>query len=136
MSVASDRASEILKAIREIGFNSEPSAPGDPIHNPYAESAVRTLKQGTATLLLQSGLDVRHWKLAQRCFAFMCNVTLEPPRVIKDIAKEQGREVGDTRFEAHLGYPYEGYLIPFGALVWYKEENKGLSCQKGSLLCT
>ena len=56
VSVASDRAPEILKTIREVGFTSEPSIPGDPIHNSFAGSAIRTVKQGTATLLLQSRL--------------------------------------------------------------------------------
>ena len=59
VSVASDCAPEILKAVRDLGFNSEPSVPGDPLHNPFAESTIRTLKQGTRTLLLQSGLGER-----------------------------------------------------------------------------
>ena len=128
MSVASDCAPEILKAVRDLGFNSEPSVPGDPLHNPFAESTIRTLKQGTRTLLLQSGLGERFWKYAQRCFAFHCNITLEPPKVIQDLAKEREAECGSTRFEAHLGYPYEGYLIPFGALVWYKNKDAATIC--------
>ena len=131
VSVASDRAPEILKAIRDIGFNSEPAVPRDPLHNPFAESAIRTIKKGTATLLLQSGLHVRHWKFAQRCFAFKCNATLEPPKAIQELAKEKGQALSSTRFEAHWKYPYEGYLIPFGALVWYKEREAGTFAPKG-----
>ena len=131
VSVASDRAPEILKAIRDVGFNSEPAVPRDPLHNPFAESAIRTIKQGTATLLLQSGMHVRHWKFAQRCFAFMCNATLEPPKAIQELAKEKGQALCSTRFEAHWKYPYEGYLIPFGALVWYKEREAGTFAPKG-----
>ena len=26
-----------------------------------------------------------------------------------------------TRFEKALGYAFEGFLVPFGAFVWYKE---------------
>ena len=122
ISVASDRAPEILKAIRDVGFTPDPSVPGDTLHNPFAESAIRTLKQGTATLLLQSGLSTQHWKWAQRCFAFMCNATMQPPKEIRDCASEAGREVPDTRYETHLGYPYEGYLVPFGALVWFRDK--------------
>ena len=131
VSVASDCAPEILKAVRELGFNSEPSVPGDPLHNPFAESTIRTLKQGTRTLLLQSGLGERFWKYAQRCFAFHCNVTLEPPKVIQDLAKEREAECGSTRFEAHLGYSYEGYLIPFCALVWYKNKDAATFAPRG-----
>ena len=35
--VGSDRAPEILAAIRALGFNSEPSAPRQAIHNPFAK---------------------------------------------------------------------------------------------------
>ena len=36
-----------------------------------------------------------------------------------------------TRYEAHLKYPYEGYLIPFGALVWYKNNEAETFAPKG-----
>ena len=84
-----------------MGFNSEPSVPGDLLHNPFAESTIRTLKQGTRALLLQSDLGERFWKYAQRCFAFHCNVSLEPRKVIQDLAKEREAECAGTRYEAH-----------------------------------
>eukprot|EP00439_Symbiodinium_sp_Y106_P050980 s212_g6.t1 len=124
VSVASDCAPEILKAVRDLGFNSEPSVPGDRLHNPFAESTIRTLKQGTRALLLQSGLGERFWKYAQRCFAVHCNVSLEPPKVIQDLAKEKEVECAGTRYEAHLGY-----LIPFGALAWYKNKDAATRCE-------
>ena len=76
VSVASDRAPEI------VGFISEPAIPGDALHNPFAESAIRTLKQGTATLLLQSDLSKEHWEVRTKMFAFMCNVAMPPPKEI------------------------------------------------------
>ena len=90
VSVASDRAPEILKAIRDCGFNSEPAVAND-----------------------------------------MCNVTMEPPKVIMDLAKEKGLEMAPTRYEAHVQYPYEEYLIPFGALVWYRNKDAGTFAPKG-----
>ena len=119
VSVASDQAPEILKAVSEVGFTSEPSIPGDPIHNVFAESAMRTVKQGTPTLVVQSGLPSRYWKWAQRCFSFLCNVTMPPPKQIQDAAKRAEKELADTRFAAHLGYDYEGYLIFLGALCGF-----------------
>ena len=131
VSVASDCAPEILKAVRDLGFNSEPSAPNDPIHNPFAESAIRTVKQGTRTLLLQSGLGESFWGHAQRCFAFHCNATLAPPKAILDLVKEKGLVIASTRYEAHLKYPFEGFLIPFGALVWYKDKDARTFAPRG-----
>ena len=75
VSVASNCAPEILKAVRDLGFTSEPSVPGDRLQNPFAESTIRTLKQGTRALLLQSGLGERFWKYAQIkvfCFSLQC----------------------------------------------------------------
>ena len=66
-----------------------------------------------------------------RCFAFHCNVSLGPPRVIQDLAKEREVECAGTRYEAHLSYPYEGYLIPFGALVWYKNKDAATFAPRG-----
>ena len=83
VSVASDCAPEILKAVRDLGFNSEPSVPGDRLHNPFAESVTRTLKQGTRTLLLQSGLGDRFWKYAQRCLLSTATLRLSPLRSFK-----------------------------------------------------
>ena len=132
VSVASDRAPEILKAIREAGSTSEPSIAGDAIHNSFAESAVRTVKQGAATLLLQSGLPLHYWKWAQRCFAFSCNAIMEPSKEIQDAAKRAEKELANTRFAAHLGYGYEGYLILFGALVWFRDKSAATYEAKGS----
>ena len=75
----------------------------------------QNLETGTRALLLPSGLGERFWKYAQRCVAFHCNVSHEPPKVIQELAKEREVECAGTRYESHLGYPYEGYLIPF---VW------------------
>ena len=64
------------------------------------------------------------------CF-HVCNATLEPPKAIQELAKEKGQALSSSRFEAHWKYPYEGYLIPFGALVWYKEREAGTFAPKG-----
>ena len=107
-SVASDRAPEIKKAVKDLGFVHEPSTPGDKIHNPYAESTIKIVRNAAASLLLHSGLALEYWPLAHNYFEFAYNVTASA-RVDPSI----------TPFEAAMGYPYEGWMIPFGALVWY-----------------
>ena len=51
----------ILKAIDDIGLLADPSPPNGPLHSPLCESTIRTIKQGTSALLLQSGLSEQHW---------------------------------------------------------------------------
>ena len=110
VSVASDRAPEILAALKRLGFNPEPSAPRDPIHNPLAESMIRTVKGMTSSVLLHSGLSREFWPLAQRYLEWAYNITV------------QARNCDESMpcFEKAHGYPFEGFLVPFGALVWVK----------------
>lgn len=76
--VASDRAPSILAAIESLGLHPDPSPPGDKFHNSYAESAIRTIRQGTRSLLLQSGLPIEFWTKAQACFAAQYNLSSMP----------------------------------------------------------
>ena len=63
------------------------------------------------------------WPLAVKYFEFnynintMSRITLDPPI---------------TCFEAAHGYPYEGYMIPFGALVWFHDTGGKSFEPKGS----
>ena len=68
VSVASDRAPEILKAIREVGFTSEPSIPGDPIHNSFAESNQNQDSRCTTGSGLNASLSgvTLLWKIQRR----------------------------------------------------------------------
>ena len=112
VEVSSDRERGILRAVEDLGFVSDPSPPNMDIKNPYAESAIRTLKGSASSLLLHAGMDPDLWPLAVKYFEFAHSVntishaSIDPPV---------------TCFEAFHGYPYEGYLIPFGSLVWFRE---------------
>ena len=76
--VASDRAPSILAAIESLGLHPDPSPPSDKFHNSYAESAIKTIRQGTRSLLLQSGLPIEFWTKAQACFAAQYNLSSMP----------------------------------------------------------
>ena len=112
VSVGSDRAPEILSALKRLGFDSEPSEPRQTLHNPYAESFIRTLKGMTSSLLLQAGLGHEFWPLAHQY--------IEWAHPITSIANGEG---AISNFELHHGYPYEGFKIPFCSLVWVKDLN-------------
>lgn len=111
--VGSDRAPEILAAIRALGFNSEPSAPRQAIHNPFAESFIRTLTGMTASVLLQAGLSHEYWPLAHKYLEWSYSITA--------IANKESTK---TCFEKVHGYAFEGFKVPFGALVWIKSEDQ------------
>ena len=71
-----------------------------------AERAVRRVKEGTAAVLLQSGLDEKWWADFMECFCHLRNV--------QDLLAD-----GKTPYERRFGEPFEGPSIPFGAMVEY-----------------
>ena len=66
--IVSDRYPSLLAAIRDIKMISDPSPPNTQFRNPYAESSIQLIRQGTRTLLVQSGLNVQFWCKAMVCF--------------------------------------------------------------------
>lgn len=77
VSAGSDRALEILNAL--LGLNVEPSEPRQVIHNPYAESFIRTLKGMVSSLLLQAGFKHDFWPLAHKYVEWIHPVTTVAP---------------------------------------------------------
>ena len=120
-SIASDRAPEIMSAIKRMGFCSEPAEPGSQIHNALAETTIRKVKGVTASLLLQSGFPATYWPLVQRYAEWSLAITTTSP----------GEETSVSCYEKAHGYPYEGYTVPFGALVWIRDPTHGPYDPKG-----
>ena len=74
--------------------------------NGIAERAVRKIKAGTSAVLLQSGLDETWWADSMECYYNLRN--------IQDLLAD-----GKTLYERRFGEPFEGPIIPFGAMVEY-----------------
>ena len=123
VGVASDRAPEIRKAVRELGFRLEPFVPNVEVHNPIAEAAIRTVKGCASSLLLHAGMDYTCWPLAVKYMEFGYNVTA---------TSRTKHDPPITCFECAHGYAYEGFMIPFGALVWFKQNGGGAFEPKGA----
>ena len=85
--------------------------------NVIPERAVRRIKEGTSAVLLRSGLDEKWWADSMEC---CCNL-----RNIQDFLAD-----GKTHYERRFGEPFEGPVIPFGALV----ENYPISARGQSRL--
>ena len=74
--------------------------------NGIAERAVRRVKEGTSAVLLECGLGNEWWSDSMECSCFLRN--------IQDLLS-----VGKTPCERRFGMPFNGPVIPFGAVVEY-----------------
>ena len=72
--------------------------------NGIAERAVRSVEEGTSAVLLQSGLGNEWWADSMECYCYLRN--------IQDLLSD-----GKTPYERRCGIPFEGPVIPFGAMV-------------------
>ena len=100
----SDPAPELRAAFAEMGILFEPAPTGIKGNNGIAERLVRTLLDGSRTLLEQSGFPLSFWPLAMRCFSVLYNVTHQ-------------HEDSSTPWTRRHGQEFDGELVPFGALV-------------------
>ena len=62
------------------------------------------MKEGTSAVLLQSGLNESWWADSMECYSHL--------RKIQDLLSG-----GKTPFERRFGMPFNGPVIPFGAIV-------------------
>ena len=142
--VVSDRYPSLLSAIRDLKMTSNPCPPNTQIHNPYVESAINLIRQGTRTLLVQSGLNVQFWCKAMTCFCYHYDLTTLPlleDQSLREAVDELQRalpegEEGpiqppmqfDSKLHMALQYNPEPRMIPFGALVWFKDRVAPKTC--------
>ena len=94
------------KACEDLSWNHCTSTPHRSETNGIAERAVRTVKEGTSAVLLQSGLNESWWEDSMECYTYLRNVT--------DLLSD-----GKTPYERLFGQPFTGLIIPFGSLVEY-----------------
>ena len=69
--IYTDGSREFEKALNELQVIHDTSTPHRPQTNGVAERAVRRVKEGTATVLLQSGWDEVFWAQAMVCYCML-----------------------------------------------------------------
>ena len=99
-----DNSLEVGKACEDLSRNHCTSTPHRSEIHGIAERAVRRVKEGTSTVLLQSGLDEKWWANSMECYTYLRN--------IQDLLSD-----GKTPCERRFGKPFNGPIIPFGSLV-------------------
>ena len=87
-------------------MNHRTSIPHRSETNGIAERAVRRVKEGTAAVFLQSGLDEKWWADSMECYGYL--------RCVQDPMEEE-----KTPYERRFGEPFKGPIIPSGAMVEY-----------------
>ena len=94
------------RSCEELSWNHCTSTPHRCETNGIAERAVRRVKEGTSAVQLQSGLTEEWWVDSMEWY---CNL-----RNIHDKLSD-----GKTLYERRFGMPFNGPMIPFGAMVEY-----------------
>ena len=104
--IHTDNSLEFGKACEDLSWNHCTSTSHRSETNGIAERAERRVKEGTSTVLLQSGLDENWWADFMECYTCLRN--------IQDLLSD-----GKTPYERRFGQPFKGPIIPFGSLVEY-----------------
>ena len=102
--INTDNSLEFGKACEDLSWNHCTSTPHRSETNGIAERAVRRKKEGASAVLLQSGLDEKWWADSMDCYCYL--------RHIQDLLSD-----GKTPFERRFGIPFNGPVVPFGAMV-------------------
>ena len=104
--IYTDNSLEFGKSCEELSWNHRTSTHHRFETNGIAEKAVRRVKEGTSAVLLQSGLDKEWWADSMECCCYLRNIQ----SLLLD---------GKTPHERRFGMPFNGPVIPFGAMVEY-----------------
>ena len=102
--IYTDNSLKFGKSCEDLSWNHCTSTPHR--SESIAERAVRRVKEGTSAVFLQSGLDNEWWADSMECYCYLRN--------IQDLLTD-GKTPCDRRFRM----PFNGPVIPFGAMVEY-----------------
>ena len=103
----SDGAPELHAVCRELGIRHDKSDPHRSETNGVIERTNRTVLKGTRTLLFQSGMPYKYWRMATKCFCALYN------------GQHANQKTGTIPHVERHGTKFLAKLIPFGAKIYY-----------------
>ena len=104
--IYTDNPLEFGKSCEELSWNHCTSTPHRSETHGIADREVRRVNEGTSAVLLQSRLGNEWWADSMECYCYLRN--------IQDLLSD-----GKTPYERRFGMPFNGPVIPFGAMVEY-----------------
>ena len=104
--IYTDNSLEFGKSCEELSWNHCTSTPHRSETNGIAERAVRRVVERTSAVLLQPGLDEKWRADSTECYTYLRN--------IQDLLSD-----GKTPHKRRFGMPFNGPVIPFGAMFEY-----------------
>ena len=105
-----DASRELIKAGEDLKWLHDTSTPNRPETHGVAERAVRRVKEGTSTAIVQSGLSEAWWDYAMPCYCFLRNI-------VDKVQSTDGR--CETPHQRRFGEEFRGPVIPFGAEIQF-----------------
>ena len=100
----------VVAAVSRLKLKHDTSTPYRSTANPIAERSVRTVTEGTRTLLEQSGFPIQWWPYASRCFCHSMHMAVVD---------------GDSACNKGHGVAFDGLSIPYGCLADFRPTNIG-----------
>ena len=104
--IYTDNSLEFGNSCEDSSWNHCTSTPHRSETSGIAERAVRRVQERTSAVLLQSGLGNEWWAASMECDCYLRN--------IQDLLSD-----GKTPRERRFREPFNGTMIPFGAMVEY-----------------
>ena len=102
--IYNDNSLDLGKSCEESTWNHCTSTPHRSETNGIAERAMRRVREGTSAVFLQSGLGNEWWADSMESYCYLRN--------IQDLLSD-----GKTPHERRFGMPFNGPMIPCGAMV-------------------
>ena len=118
--VYTDNSMEFGRACEGLSWNHRTSTPHRSETNGIAERAVRRVKEGTAAVLSQSGLDEKWWADAMECHCYLRNV--------QDLLAD-----GKTPYERRFGEPFKRANNTFWSNGWISSDFTERSGENSSI---
>ena len=107
--VKSDAAKAITTAVRNLGWEPDPSIPNGEKHNAKVERLIRTIKEAMRASHLRAGFYHRFWP-----------VSIEYSSIARTVHNMSTKDPDKTSYEMATGKQFDGPMIPLGALVYYR----------------